>query len=461
MVAARRSEFNFGLQRAVIASEQFNRPLIIFEPLRSGYRWANDRLHWFIMQGMADNFRAFTETSALYFPWLERKPGESRGLLEALASEACVVITDDFPAFFLPNMFSAAAKSVPVRMEAVDSNGLLPMRQAPKTFSRAVDFRRYLQKELPTWLTEDCFSEENSLSTRDIPRLDELPAKVLRHWKPISLDELEDKTVLSGIDIDHSVSLSPFDGGLNEARKRWNIFSKKGLRLYAEGRNHPDEDLSSGLSPWLHFGHIGVHEIFLKLISEIDWSPEVLGKASGKREGWWGMDAHRESFLDELITWREIGFNMCARESNHYEYDSLPEWARVTLDEHRTDPRPYIYSLETFEAAQTHDELWNAAQRQLVEEGRIHSYLRMLWGKKILHWSESPEAALRIMIELNNRYALDGRDPNSYSGIFWVLGRYDRAWGPEREIFGKIRYMTSDSTMRKLRVNRYLGRWSG
>ena len=164
--------------------------------------------------------------------------------------------------------------------------------------------------------------------------------------------------------------------------------------------------------------------------------------------------------MDQLMTWREIGFNMCVQEANYDRYESLPAWAQKTLNDHAADTRPYVYSLEEFESARTHDTLWNAAQRQLVLEGRIHNYLRMLWGKKILHWSQTPREALDIMIQLNNKYALDGRDPNSYSGIFWVLGRYDRAWGPEREVFGKIRYMTSESTRSKFSVKGYLQRYS-
>ena len=171
------------------------------------------------------------------------------------------------------------------------------------------------------------------------------------------------------------------------------------------------------------------------------------------------MSGPAESFLDELVTWRELGFNMTSQRSDYDRFESLPEWAQTTLAEHERDRRPHRYSLDEFEEARTHDDLWNAAQVQLVLEGRIHNYLRMLWGKKILHWSESPRAALDIMVELNNKYAVDGRDPNSYSGIFWVLGRYDRAWGPEREVFGKIRYMSSANTRRKLRVDEYIERW--
>ena len=134
----------------------------------------------------------------------------------------------------------------------------------------------------------------------------------------------------------------------------------------------------------------------------------------------------------------------------------MPDWAKKTLADHARDRRQHVYSLEEFETSETHDELWNAAQRQLLTEGTIHNYLRMLWGKKILHWSATPRDALDVMIELNNRYALDGRDPNSYTGIFWVLGRHDRPWGPERPIFGKVRYMSSESTRRKLDAKAYV-----
>jgi deoxyribodipyrimidine photo-lyase len=159
-----------------------------------------------------------------------------------------------------------------------------------------------------------------------------------------------------------------------------------------------------------------------------------------------------------LVTWREIGFNMCVRNPDTYDrYESLPEWARQTLAEHASDPRPG-FTLDFLDGADTPDELWNAAQRQLRRDGVIQNYLRMLWGKKILEWSPTPRDALDAMIELNNRYALDGRDPNSWSGIFWVLGRYDRGW-PERPVFGKVRSMTSASARRKLDLKGYLERY--
>jgi deoxyribodipyrimidine photo-lyase len=164
--------------------------------------------------------------------------------------------------------------------------------------------------------------------------------------------------------------------------------------------------------------------------------------------------------LDQLLTWREVGFNGCACQPNYDDYESLPSWAKATLAKHAADERPYLYTLKQFRSAQTHDRLWNAAQRQLLTEGRIHNYMRMLWAKKVLHWAASPQEALDILIELNNRYALDGQDPNSYSGIFWTFGRYDRAWGPERPIFGTIRYMSSENTARKVHVADYIARYA-
>jgi deoxyribodipyrimidine photo-lyase len=159
------------------------------------------------------------------------------------------------------------------------------------------------------------------------------------------------------------------------------------------------------------------------------------------------------------VTWRELGYNFSSRSEDHAAYESLPGWARDTLETHEADPRPHTYTLEEFREARTHDPLWNAAQRQLLREGVIHNYLRMLWGKKILEWTPSAREASEIMVDLNDRFATDGRDPNSYSGIFWCLGRYDRGW-PERPVFGKVRSMSSEATRRKVKLTKYLDTFS-
>jgi len=274
--------------------------------------------------------------------------------------------------------------------------------------------------------------------------------------------EVDDAAALAALPIDHAVApVTEVPGGAEAARGVLARFLDDRLARYAEERNHPDADAASGLSPYLHFGHLSPHEILARLAEREGWHPETLPeRGAGARAGWWGMSAAAEAFLDELVTWRELGANSCARRPDDYDrFESLPDWARATLAAHAADPRPWRYDVAALAAAATHDELWNAAQRQLAAEGRIHNYLRMLWGKRVLEWSPTPQEALASLIELNNRYALDGRDPNSYSGIFWCFGRYDRPWGPERPVFGTVRYLSSESTRRKLRLARYLERW--
>ena len=430
MIANRRPGWNGSLDKAVEYAQAQQKPLVILEALRSGYPWASDRLHHFILQGMRDNQRAFANSPVTYYPYVEEREGAGKGLLAALSEKACVIVTDDFPAFVLPRMVTAAARKVQIRLEAVDSNGLYPMFATDRVFTVAHSFRRHLQKTLLPHL--EWFPRANPFVGVDFPRLESMPAEFLEHWPPAELEYwTRGAEVLSSLPIDHSVSIvDSAPGGVVEAERRLQRFLKYRLPRYAEERNEVEDEAASGLSPYLHFGHLSTHQIFAALVEGEQWTKEqVADKPNGKRYGWWGMSEASESFLDELVTWREIGFNMCSLCDDYDRYESLPEWARTTLTEHSNDRREYVYSLEEFERSRTHDELWNAAQRQLVREGKIHNYLRMLWGKKILEWTSSPQEALAVMIELNNKYALDGRDPNSYSGIFWVLGRYDRASG--------------------------------
>ncbi|QDU75294.1 deoxyribodipyrimidine photolyase [Bremerella volcania] len=462
MIANRRTEYNFSLQRAAWWADKLKKPLIVFEALRVGYQWASDRLHTFVLRGMLDNLNALSDGPVVYYPYVEPKKDAAKGLLKALGKEACVVVTDDFPCFFLPRMVKAVGKKLDVKLEAIDSNGLLPMRAADRDFPRAYSLRRFLQKELPPHL--EVVPNANPLAKKSFPATNhKLIANVIQKWPSIDKRTLESPAdFISSLPIDHEVGPVDTCGGSVAARKQMKWFLKEGLPRYAEQRNDVESECVSQLSPYLHFGHLSVHEVFHELTQQEKWEPSQLSKkVTGSREGWWNMSSNAESFLDEIITWRELGYNMCHLREDYDQYSSLPDWAQQTLADHKDDKREHVYTLEQFEKAQTHDELWNAAQRQLVRDGRIHNYLRMLWGKKVLHWTNTPEYAAQILIHLNNKYALDGRNPNSYSGIFWCLGRYDRAWGPEREIFGKIRYMTSDSAMRKLNLKGYMKEYSG
>jgi len=459
MTAARRPRQSWALERAVDLAVELERPLIVLEPLRIGYRWASDRIHRFVIDGMADQAAYFADRAVSYYPYVEPEAGAGKGLLAALAERACAVVTDDWPCFFLPRAQAAAAEQVGVRLEAVDGNGLCPIRRADKAFARAHDFRRFLHRELP-----DCLERWPRPDPTDEERLvrGALPEDVLARW-PMASDALleGDPDALAALDIDHEVPPIADRGGFEAAQARLEEFVAERIDDYG-GRNHPDDETTSTLSPWLHFGHIGTHQVLHAIADREGWSPaEVDPGASGKRTGFWNVSEAAEGFLDQIVTWRELGFNACVHRDDYDRYDSLPDWAKKTLAEHAGDDREGGYDLEQLEAAETDDPLWNAAQRELRETGRMHNYLRMLWGKKILGWAPTPRVAAEWMIALNDRWAVDGRDPNSYSGIFWVLGRYDRAWGPERPIFGRIRYMTSKSARSKLRLNGYLERWSG
>lgn len=452
MIAGRRPHFNFALQRAVELAGEWDLPLIIFEPLRVGYQHASDRLHRFVIEGMRDHAEYFDARKVTYFPYVERAAGEGKGLLHAFAENAAAIVTDDYPCFFLPRMVEAAANSLDVHFEAVDNNGIYPMHDAERHFTRAHSFRRHLQKRLPEFLSDQPLAEPlESYSGGPAS----LPAST-KKWKSAH-DLFAADASLGQLPIDHSVRPVSVEGGWRSAEKALDDFVKTRLSGYGQSRNHPDEHSASGLSPWLHFGHLSSAQVFDAIVRAEKWSPKQLGKVNGSREGWWGMSESSEAYLDQIITWREIGFNACVTLENYAAFESLPDWAQTTLAEHAADPRDE-YTLSVLENAETDDDIWNAAQRELTRHGIMQNYLRMLWGKKILQWSATPQLAAERMVYLNDKYALDGRDPNSYSGIYWVLGRYDRAWGPERPIFGKIRYMTSDSTRRKLRLKNYLVR---
>jgi deoxyribodipyrimidine photo-lyase len=450
-------QWNFALDRAIDWAESLHKPLLLVEALGCGSRWTSERHHRFVLDGMVENARQLAEQPVAYIPYLERRPGDGRKFFRVLANSACLVVTDDFP---MPvDLDPEPWAESPVRLEKIDSNGLLPLAIATEAFKTARAFRRFLQLHLREHLLD--VPKTNPFSRRKILPLKRIPAGIsaFRTFKKAS----EENNVDLPANLKFNRAITPVDyrGGSRTAQAALQKFLRAGLSRYAQQRGDVSEDASSGLSPYLHFGHISSFEIFHALAKRESWTPDRLAeKVSGKADGWWGMSESSECFLDELVTWREVGYNFCRHRDDSGKFESLPDWARATLKKHAKDKRDHAYSLAEFEASATHDPLWNAAQRQLVREGRIHNYLRMLWGKKILEWSATPEEAAETMIELNNRYALDGDDPNSYSGIFWVLGRYDRPWGPERPIFGTVRYMSSENTARKMRVAGYLEKFA-
>ena len=461
MTSFRRAGSNFALERAIEHAKTLGRPLVVLEALRVGYRWANDRLHTFILQGMADNARRFEGTAVHFLPFVETEVGEGKGLVEALAAKACVVVVDDWPCFFVPRMQAALAKRVDVLVEAVDSNGLYPMHDTQRVFTTAHSFRVHLQKSLKPFLS--VLPVESPLEGLELPSLGELPRSITSKWPSASKDLLAAKPeAIAALPIDHSVRPVAMRGGSEAAEARAKLFVSKRLDGYAEARSEPEVDGTSALSPYLHFGHISVHQVFRAIAKRESWKVAELGKSiGGAKAGWWHFSPSTEAFIDELVTWRELAFNMSSHRPDEYDrLDSLPMWAQTTHRQHANDARAHVYSIEALEHGQTHDPLWNATQMQLVRDGWFHNYLRMLWGKKILEWSTTPQVALEAMEHLMSKYSLDGRDPVSYSGYLWVMGRYDRAWGPERKIFGKVRYMSSENTAKKVSVKGFMQKYA-
>ncbi len=450
MIQARRTTWNFGLQRAAELASRWHKPLVVLEAIRLDYPHASDRLHAFLLDGMRDNLTACKDAAVTYHPYLEPRRGAGRGLLAAWTKDACAAVTDYYPTFFLPHMVAAAASRLPVRLEAVDSNGLLPLAAAPRPFTVAHAFRRFLQKELPTHLMQFPMASPipDDLPTRRIP------VPITKKW-PIWSDDAK----LADLDLDHEVPVSPIAGGAVEAKHRLTNFLGR-VDGYHEDANHPDRKGTSGLSPHLHFGHIATHQVAAAILDQEDWLPgKISDQVTGRRGGWWGVGRGAEAFLDQLVTWRELAYVDAFLRPEHTTLTGEPNWARESMEVHRNDARE-VLDLTTLEEARTGDEVWDAGQRQLRREGIIHNYIRMLWGKGIFAWSQSPEQAVERMTYLNDRWALDGRDPNSYAGIHWCLGRFDRAWGPERPLWGKLRYMTTHNARRKLRMENYLKKFS-
>jgi deoxyribodipyrimidine photo-lyase len=469
---ARRTRYNFALQHAVRTALALGKPLVVLEALRAGYPWASARLHRFAIDGMADDAAAYAKARVAHLPYVEPEPGAGGGLLETLAARACVVVTDEFPEFFLPRMLAAAGRKLDAagtRLEAVDGNGLLPLRAAGRAWPTAPHFRRHLQKTLPEHLT--WFPAEDALA--DAPRLPPLsPAlgawldEVRARWPAASPALLsgggaEGARALAALPIDHDVPPVPFRGGARKGDAVLRGFVGEKLGSYKARRNEAEDPSNSGLSPYLHWGFVSAHAVFAAVAEREDWTPDRLApRPNGKREGWWGMGPDAEAFLDEVVTWRELSYNTAHYVDGHDTYPTLPDWARATLEAHRRDPRAELFTRDQLEAGATYDALWNATQGQLRADGRIHNYLRMLWGKKFVEWTRAPEEALELMLHLNNRWALDGRNPNSTSGITWVLGRYDHAW-QERPVLGKVRPMSSAATARKIKVDGYVRRYGG
>ncbi len=454
MHAYRRLERNHALDYALECAGQLRKPLVLYEGLRLVYPWASRRFHRFLLEGMQVNAVRARELGLSYWPFVEKTRGQGRGLLRRLAARACMVVTDDFPCFIVPLQSEALARDTSVPVLAVDSNSVVPLSLLGPAVAAAAHLRPRIHK---------AFAEAWRHRARARPRVPDVARRRLTPpfdaWKVADVASLLDALPLDPT----APPVTDTRGGAPAARARLREFTKRRLRGYAEERSTPRppaDGHASGLSPYLHFGHISIEEIVEAVLGTTGrWTPDELRIHNrGKREGFFCDDPDVNAFLDQALIWRDVGFQW--HRSRHADTASLeaalPLWARQTLGAHAADPRPRRYTCDQLESGATHDPLWNAAQRELVQTGTIHSYLRMLWGKKVLEWSISPGEAYRTLEHLNNKYALDGRDPNSYAGILWCFGLFDRPWPPERRVLGSVRYMSSENAARKFDLRSYL-----
>jgi deoxyribodipyrimidine photo-lyase len=429
----RRLRQNLAYAYAQRRANELQLPLCVYEGLRADYPGAGDRFHRFVLEGAFDNAADCLQRGLAYAFFLER-PGSPRGALLKLSNRAALMVTDWLPAFIHPEQTRRLAARAGCPVEVVDAAGVAPLSAFPQQELAARTLRPKLHRLLPRLLQP----------IPEVPALVEAPARLDWGFEPLALPcgEAELDAAVASCAIDHSVPpVAAARGGTRAALSRLRAFLREGLPGYAEGRNQPAARHASWLSPYLHFGHLGALEIALAV------------RESGAPQ------EDRAAFLEELLVRRELALNFAARQPRHSEYDAAPAWARRTLEEHERDPRPALYDDAALDQARTADEVWNAAQRQLRAEGRIHGYLRMLWAKLILTWSPTAREAHRRIAWLNDRYALDGRDAVSATNFLWIFGLHDRPF-PERAIFGTVRSMTSASALRKLELAPYLYRWA-
>ena len=430
-----RDHDNPALDTAVALGNQLAKPVLVYQGLGGNHRFNSDRHHTFILQGandLAAGLRSRGIAYALHVPTDPNQPSPLRKLLE----RACALVTEDFPAPPFPQWSRAWATRSPVVMIAVDSACLMPMRLVRTRHTRAFKFREAAQRE---WRSRMRESWSNVSPT--VPSLPVTEQSL--GFQPTDPTTIDLTALCAQCEIDHDVT--PVDhliGGSVAGYQRWETFKTHHLRTYDKRRNNAlDPDGVSGLSPYLHHGQISIFRIARE-------ANQVGGSGADK-------------FLDELLVWRELAHNFCAH-TDHRQLETLqaiPPWAQQTLEDHRHDQRNHgaaSYTSAQLASGQTGDRLWDAAQKSLLLNGELHNNLRMTWGKAVVQWSPTPEQALATLIDLNHRYALDGNDPNSYGGLLWCLGQFDRPFTPEVPVLGTIRPRDTATHASRLDPDAYL-----
>ncbi len=424
MQASQRAEYNHALEYAVREANGQNLPVVAFFGLTEQFPEANLRHYTFLVEGLQDVHKALDRRG---IQLIVRRASPEKEIVD-VAGEASLVVTDRGYLRIQKAWREKAAAAVPCAMIQVETDVVVPVETAMEreAYSAAI-LRPRLQRQLASYLVP--------LAETPV-RHDSLGLKIpsLNLKQPV-------KVVLCPFSIDRSVRRAKgAEGGTTRAKRLLDDFISRRLNLFAECRGDPSMDCVSRMSPYLHFGQISPLYIALEI-----------GKAGGVSR------KATDAYLEELIVRRELAMNFACFHPAYDSFAAIPPWARQTLEKHAQDKRPYLYSREELEGAGTHDPYWNAAQLEMTVAGTMHNTMRMYWGKKILEWSATPEEAFRTALYLNNKYGLDGRDPNSFAGVAWCFGKHDRPW-KERDIFGTVRYMNAAGLYRKYEIEEYVNR---
>ncbi|MEM8836308.1 MAG: NAD(P)-binding protein [Planctomycetota bacterium] len=431
-----RDHENPALDAALTIANALAKPVLVYQGLAGNHRFNSDRHHTFIMQGARDLQTALRDRGIAYAFHLPTDPN-TPSPLRRLLDRACAFVTEDFPAPPFPRWTAALAECAPCAALAVDSACLMPMRLLSTRYERAFKFRDKAKKEWRARLREAWTDTEPTVAPLQLD-------PDLLGFEPLDLQHADLDELCARCDIDHSIPPVPqTPGGTDAGYQRWRAFVDLGhLARYDKRRNDPsDPEAVSGLSPYLHHGHV---------------SPMRIGREANDIGG-----SGADKFLDELLVWRELSYNFCAHtpEQTLESLDALPDWARETLREHKDDRRP-CYSWDRLANRQVIS-WWRTPQQALRNHGAIHNNIRMTWGKMIAQWARSPEEALRIMIDINHRFALDGNNPNSYTGILWCLGGFDRPFEPEQKVLGTVRPRSFEMHLKHGQSGFYKGPASG
>lgn len=425
MQRAQRGIDNHAVDIAAQAANLLGLPLVVYFAAISNFPHANLRHYVFLNQGLPDIEADLAARNIAFV--MRRAPHESHEQFLADV-HAALLIGDENPMREPERWRKHLASRLRIPFWTVDADVIVPSKLIDRAQYGAYTIRPRIHRLLPDFLHPyaNTQAEHRWKAPRNF-QADPVKEDITRGWKDF------DRTVLP---------VDAWQGGTHAALKRLKLFASQMLENYETQRNHPEIDGTSCLSPYLHFGHIGPLTIALAINAEVKKRPQ--------------LKAARDSYFNELITWRELAVNFVRYTPNYDSPACAEPWAKTTITEHARDEREYLYTLAQLEAAETHDDLWNAAQLQMLHYGWMHNHMRMYWAKKILEWSPNIATAMKRAIHLNDKYFLDGRDPNGYAGVAWaILGKFDRAWN-ERPIFGKIRYMSGASTGRKFNSKEYI-----